>query len=318
MKRMLWVAVGLACSASALAGVTVSVGHCHPYVVEKVREQVPCPAAAARRPCRPAFGYLPAFVWLRRAGPAVHVLVDHLEGQQVDAVGPAAADVRLRDFPLQIDRGGRVVGPQVRRHEEPQPEEGGDGVLDAHAVAQGQLQGVLASLVSLTAVFGPVIFSWIYFWTPGWPGFIWLVAAILYVFTAPLLLAVPGVAHAIVFGGDVRQIQILPDPGRLASFGVTLTEVSDAARAALALRGAGFIDLATQRVLLDAPAPEPDVQAIGQAVITLRNGVPLRIADLAEVKSRLGGHGASARAAVAVREELARVRPDIDRPGATM
>src|SRR5712664_1602374 len=36
----------------------------------------------------------------------------------------------------------------------------------------------------------------------------------------PRLLAVPGVAHAIVFGGDVRQIQIQPDMAKLASFGI--------------------------------------------------------------------------------------------------
>jgi CzcA family heavy metal efflux pump len=100
----------------------------------------------------------------------------------------------------------------------------------------------------------------------------------------PRLLAVPGVAHVIVFGGDVRQIQILPDPEKLASFNVTLSEVSDAARSALALRGAGFIDLKAQRVLLKSPTPKPDVQALGQAVITLRNGTPLRIADIAEVR----------------------------------
>src|SRR5271170_2734010 len=87
----------------------------------------------------------------------------------------------------------------------------------------------------------------------------------------PRLLAVPGVAHVIVFGGDVRQIQILPDPQKLASFNVTLTEVADAARAALALRGAGFIDLKAQRVLLKSPTPRPDAQAVGQAVIALRN-----------------------------------------------
>jgi lipid-A-disaccharide synthase len=49
---------------------------------------------------------------------------------------------------------------------------------------------------------------------------------------------------------------------------------------------------------------------------------PARLAamrsDLQEVKGRLGGGGASQRAAAAVREELARVRPDIDRTGATM
>ena len=50
----------------------------------------------------------------------------------------------------------------------------------------------------------------------------------------PRLLAVPGVAHAIVFGGKVREMQIPPDLRKLASFNLTLTDVADAARAALA------------------------------------------------------------------------------------
>ena len=56
----------------------------------------------------------------------------------------------------------------------------------------------------------------------------------------PALLAVPGVAHVIVYGGAVRQIQIQPDLARMTSYGVTLTEIADAARAALSLKGAGF------------------------------------------------------------------------------
>ena len=52
----------------------------------------------------------------------------------------------------------------------------------------------------------------------------------------PRLLAVPGVAHAIVFGGKVRELQILPDLRKLASFNLTLADVADAARAALPLR----------------------------------------------------------------------------------
>jgi len=99
----------------------------------------------------------------------------------------------------------------------------------------------------------------------------------------PRLLAVPGVAHVIVFGGDVRQIQIQPDPARLASFGLTLAEVTDAARAALALRGAGFIDLATQRVLLKSPVPKPDLNAVGQAVVAMRGSSPVRLRDLATI-----------------------------------
>src|SRR5271154_3887212 len=75
----------------------------------------------------------------------------------------------------------------------------------------------------------------------------------------PRLLAVPGVAHVIVFGGNVRQIQILPDTRKLAAFNISLSEVADAARAALALRGAGFIDIAAQRVLIQSPTPQPDI-----------------------------------------------------------
>src|SRR3954454_25366783 len=37
----------------------------------------------------------------------------------------------------------------------------------------------------------------------------------------PRLLAVPGVAHVIVFGGAVRQIQILPDIHKLSSFNLS-------------------------------------------------------------------------------------------------
>src|SRR5690348_7491697 len=72
----------------------------------------------------------------------------------------------------------------------------------------------------------------------------------------PALLAVPGVAHVIVFGGAVRQIQIQPDLPRMTSYGITLTDLADAARQALALHGAGFVDLAHQRVLIQTPVPD--------------------------------------------------------------
>src|SRR5437870_4312576 len=100
----------------------------------------------------------------------------------------------------------------------------------------------------------------------------------------PRLLAVPGVARVIVFGGDQRQIHILPDIARLASYNVTINEVADAARTALPLRGAGFIDLASQRVLIKSPTPAPDIAALGAAVVTVRNNTPILLRDLAEVK----------------------------------
>jgi len=56
---------------------------------------------------------------------------------------------------------------------------------------QGQLQGVLASLVSLSAVFGPLFFSSVYFAVRAeWPGLIWLVGACIYLLALPLMLGI--------------------------------------------------------------------------------------------------------------------------------
>jgi CzcA family heavy metal efflux pump len=100
----------------------------------------------------------------------------------------------------------------------------------------------------------------------------------------PRLLAVPGVAHAIVFGGKVREIDIVPDLHRLATLSLTLTDVADGARAALALRGAGFVDQTAQRVLLKTPTPAPDLNKLGAAVIAVRNAVPVRLRDVARIE----------------------------------
>lgn len=99
----------------------------------------------------------------------------------------------------------------------------------------------------------------------------------------PRLLAVPGVAHVIAFGGDVRQIQIVPDVRKLASFNLSFAEVTDAAKAALPLRGAGFIDTPAQRILLQSPTPEPDLKTLGAAVVSVRSDVPIRLRDLAVI-----------------------------------
>jgi CzcA family heavy metal efflux pump len=52
----------------------------------------------------------------------------------------------------------------------------------------------------------------------------------------------------------------------------------------LSLRGAGFIDLAAQRVLIKSPTPEPDVAALGEAVIAVRNDTPVLLRDVATVE----------------------------------
>jgi MFS transporter, DHA1 family, tetracycline resistance protein len=57
---------------------------------------------------------------------------------------------------------------------------------------QGQLQGVTASLASLAAILGPLVFSWIYALSrPGWNGFVWIAGLVIYALTLPVVLALP-------------------------------------------------------------------------------------------------------------------------------
>jgi CzcA family heavy metal efflux pump len=99
----------------------------------------------------------------------------------------------------------------------------------------------------------------------------------------PRMLAVPGVARAIVYGGGRREIQVQVDPARLAALGVSLSEVSAAAQAATGIRGAGFIDTPNERVLLTNLDAGRTPEAIGAVVVTQRDGANVRLSDVGRV-----------------------------------
>jgi CzcA family heavy metal efflux pump len=100
----------------------------------------------------------------------------------------------------------------------------------------------------------------------------------------PQILAVPGVAQVQIFGGDSRERQLWIDPLKLAAAGVTLDEVFEAARRGTHMTGGGYLETATQRIVLQAQAPGRSAEALAQAVVATRDGVPLRIGDLAQVR----------------------------------
>ncbi|RYE07943.1 MAG: MFS transporter [Hyphomicrobiales bacterium] len=55
---------------------------------------------------------------------------------------------------------------------------------------QGQLQGVMASIVSLASIFGPLYFASFYFGIKDWwPGLIWIIGGATYLLAIPLILA---------------------------------------------------------------------------------------------------------------------------------
>jgi CzcA family heavy metal efflux pump len=99
----------------------------------------------------------------------------------------------------------------------------------------------------------------------------------------PQLLSLPGIARVTVYGGAVRQVQIQPDVDRLAGLGISLNELMEAGKAAVALRGGGTIDTNSQRITLDAPPPTPDPEAISQGLVVMQDNMPVTIGQVANV-----------------------------------
>ena len=100
----------------------------------------------------------------------------------------------------------------------------------------------------------------------------------------PQIMAVPGVAQAQIFGGEVRERQIEVDPAKLAASGFTLDDVSAAAKRTTMLIGGGYLETPVQRIVVQAQASGASLEALAGAVIGTRGGVPVRLGDVAAVR----------------------------------
>src|SRR5471032_978043 len=100
----------------------------------------------------------------------------------------------------------------------------------------------------------------------------------------PQILAVPGVAQAQIFGGEVRERQIEIDTAKLAASGLTLEDVLATAKRATALIGGGYLETPTQRIVIRAQAPGATLDALAQAVVGTRNGFAVRLGDVATIR----------------------------------
>ena len=100
----------------------------------------------------------------------------------------------------------------------------------------------------------------------------------------PQILAVPGVAQVQLFGGAERERQVMVDPQKLVADGLTLDDVFRAVGRATELIGGGYIETPSQRIVLRAQAPGATPQALSQAVLATRDGLPIRLGDVATVR----------------------------------
>jgi CzcA family heavy metal efflux pump len=98
------------------------------------------------------------------------------------------------------------------------------------------------------------------------------------------LQAVPGVARVEVFGGEVKQYQVLVDPLRLRQHHVSVSQVVAAARQATGFGGAGFLETPNQRLPIRQRTRIESPADLGAAPVVYQDGVAITLADVADVR----------------------------------
>ena len=94
----------------------------------------------------------------------------------------------------------------------------------------------------------------------------------------------PGVADVSSFGGKVRQYQIIVSPESLQAKGVTINQMIAALGSANSNTGGGLLPSGEQQFVVRGVGLLRNIEDIKQVVITLNNGVPIRIGDVARVQ----------------------------------
>ena len=118
------------------------------------------------------------------------------------------------------------------------------------------------------------------------------------------LLGTEGVSFVINLGGFARQYQVLLDPDMLHDRGVTVAEVKEAVENSNHNFSGGIITQKNQELLIKGLGRIESLDHIRNTVITSRNGVPIYVKDVAEVKEgeafSRGNAGLNGREAVSV------------------
>lgn len=100
---------------------------------------------------------------------------------------------------------------------------------------------------------------------------------------APQLRSVGGVAEVNSFGGFEKQYQVLVRPEALVQYGLTLQDVLDAVEANNLNAGGGYITQGAEQLVIRGVGQVQDLEQIRGIVVASRSGVPVRVADVADV-----------------------------------
>jgi CzcA family heavy metal efflux pump len=100
----------------------------------------------------------------------------------------------------------------------------------------------------------------------------------------PALMRVSGVARVEVTGGDTREFLVTVSPAKLAAYRLDARDVATAVQRTNRLASSGLVDNNHQLYLSLVSGLFTTSGDIASAVVTVRNGVPVRVGDLADVK----------------------------------
>jgi len=94
----------------------------------------------------------------------------------------------------------------------------------------------------------------------------------------------PGVADVSSFGGKVRQYQVIVSPESLQSKGISVNQLIIALNNANSNTGGGLLPSGEQQFVVRGVGLLKNIDDIKRVVITINNGVPIRIGDVAKVE----------------------------------
>jgi heavy metal efflux system protein len=100
----------------------------------------------------------------------------------------------------------------------------------------------------------------------------------------PRLVRVPGVAEINAWGGYEKQFEVQADPTNLAKHGLTLDDLTRALKQNNQNVGGGYVVRSGEASLVHGVARTVSVEQIANIVIEAKDGVPIRISDVAEVE----------------------------------
>ena len=103
----------------------------------------------------------------------------------------------------------------------------------------------------------------------------------------PRLLATGGVSQVVVIGGEYKQYQILASPQKMKHYNISLSELLKASRESNLNASGGFMNQYGSEYIIRGIGRTSNTEEIGNTVIKVINDIPIKIADVAEIK--IGG-----------------------------